>query len=419
MINAHTATRSFRELKYDLQAALLALRDICPPEGEGVLGLVEVKWSDGSVDLVPTYALINNIVQKYFPSLMVGRASLIPTSRSVSFQGGKYIRKVFELLIRNLPLSAAVEEMGSTEDDLVFEHCVIEELVAESVVIPPEAQIVSLTVREHMSVDYCYAGHLLKVEGQLSTPSMYGPIMDFSKVVIDAPMKCMGMAADVSTVGEMPIYVSGPKFADVLKFSGMPRIRNSNIDSLSRLYQQNNAIVGVEIPYYQLESFTRVATGYMRTPDRALPTDLTSPLDADDPVVLTALYPKKQSTMLDNYKGMVIRMVAPILEEKNTIVRVRNIAPYTIRACNAWMFTRSLVQPVIQAATSTASNVGSYIVGAGIATAATEIYRGSIAPLSYVSLPPFSAVDFLFTYDFSGTSLCAYMLPMKGVVEDE
>ena len=61
MLNAHTAIRTFRELQFDVKAFLYALYDIYPAEGHEDKGVVEIKWSDGSVDVVPTFEFVRGM----------------------------------------------------------------------------------------------------------------------------------------------------------------------------------------------------------------------------------------------------------------------------------------------------------------------------------------------------------------------
>ena len=134
MLNAHTAIRTFRELQFDVRAFLYALYDIYPAEGHEDKGVVEIKWSDGSVDVVPTFEFVRGMCNATFLKVIVGGlAELIPEITTIPIQGGKYQKTTLNLDIKGAPLKANFPEIGDTNTDLAVEGGTIVKLVADTV----------------------------------------------------------------------------------------------------------------------------------------------------------------------------------------------------------------------------------------------------------------------------------------------
>ena len=152
MLNAHTAIRSFRELQFDVKAFLYALYDIAPAEGHEDKGVVEIKWSDGSVDVVPTFEFVRGMCNDTFLKVMVGAvAELIPEITTIPIQGGKYQKTTVKLDIEGAPLKAKFSEIGDMDTDLQIIDGTIVELSADSVELPSDAIITKLEATEELS----------------------------------------------------------------------------------------------------------------------------------------------------------------------------------------------------------------------------------------------------------------------------
>ena len=155
-MNSHTALRSFHELDYDLKEFLEVFnKELCPLDKATIKdGLVEFCWADGSVDLVPTFRFISGIVQNFFPSITIGdSAELIP---STSEYGRQFYRKQLTLFVKNIGLSARIEQLDMSDKDIEFIGGLIVNLHAKYVELSNTVNISDLEAdrlhTEHLSV---------------------------------------------------------------------------------------------------------------------------------------------------------------------------------------------------------------------------------------------------------------------------
>ena len=113
MLNAHTATRSFRELQYDIKVFLDGIEQISPLESPQGISIVELKWADGSIDLVPSTEFILGLVSRLFPKLTLGgKAELLPDGKDIPLQNGKYHKYYLNLKVSNAGVQADIKEFG-------------------------------------------------------------------------------------------------------------------------------------------------------------------------------------------------------------------------------------------------------------------------------------------------------------------
>ena len=107
LLNAHTATRSFRELQFDLKAFLEAFAEIMPMDELSDDGLVEIKWADGSVDMDCD---IEGPEQTHFNSL-THAARTITGAKNIS--GRKFFGCAGKRLDAAAPVEAVAEAAGT------------------------------------------------------------------------------------------------------------------------------------------------------------------------------------------------------------------------------------------------------------------------------------------------------------------
>ena len=427
MLNAHTATRTFREMQFDIKAFLDALYAIIPAEGEEDKGLVEIKWADGSVDVVPTFELIKGICNSTYMRLLVGGvAELIPEPITVSEQEGKYYRDTMQLLIKSTPLKTVMGEIGSDSEDLDFIKGLIQELVADTVVLPDNAKIARINVSGSLTTINCNVNGTTMVgsmecdEGsikKLGKDAIGGPTLDLSNLRLSPPMRVImpyNGAYDLSMWSEIkrdsvfhPLY----KVTDQFRLGLTP-------EDISRLYlNRTDAGMSVEVPVYRQSGWMTNEFDYVRTPITPFHSDKSLPFPELSPPGVSLLYPLKTTSII-NVGHLGLRLLAPDASDREKIVNVQNPTGMHIVACNAWSFgVETPVQP------NTASTVAGSIVGvagsvtsslAGETTETTEVDSrvGDIETLNVITIPPYSAIDFLFNWDIRGGRLEVYMLPM-------
>ena len=384
LMNANTATRSFRELQFDLKAFLTALLSICPVEGPGASDIVEIKWADGSVDIVPTYEFIQSVVQNYFKKLKIGPAD-------IGVRGGgsfpSILRQDLALLLSSVGLSANIKELGDGSEDYTFVNNTIRRLGAKFVTLPPDARITQLIVSGPLTATTCSAGSLT-VRGSLNCDTWYARDLDLSGVPgLSVRMGYNGLVSDVSCVDKM-MGKTPDAFLTGMQVSGEARFTSSVMEGIRTLFKENNTQVYVEVPVIQDGGYA-----YISTRATAIPDPMDSSFSPMSQVSLSTLYPKKQLRGAFDGQDMYIRLLPPDSSDDRRIIPVCNNTRDSLTFCNAWNLytTRS----------------GSSLADVGM-----------VSPLNYVTIPAFSSMDFLFSYDIVGSHIRAYMLPMHMVMEE-
>lgn len=377
LMNANTATRSFRELRFDLVAFLQAMCKI--PTTTGVL---EIKWSDGSVDIVPTYGLISELVGKCYEVLHVGDAVLSASSGS-----GEDYREKLTLLLRDASLCAKIAELGSPESNLEFVRGTIRRLVSDVVVLGPDVAVSDIHVDGMLHVEECTASWLNA--DFVETSIMYvQDSVDLSKTISSPAMQFLGGLKDISVCSNAPAVVTGELLGGYA-LTGYMRYSAVTLNSLQALFDSGNPQISVEVPVLSTDG-QRTDDGfvYVVSSPEDMPTDMTKPFPASSLACLMLLYPKKALRSMGSVSDIYMRIVAPLAEDSDHIVQICNNSGMTLNACNAWRFS-------------------------AVDDSSSGTRVGNVAPLSYVKLPPFSSVDFLFKYEIVGSRLCVYMLPMR------
>lgn len=371
LLNAHTATRVYRECQFDILALLTGLSSICPIEGDSS-GVIEIKWADGSVDMVPTFALIKAIVGNYYKKLNVGGSPITVTNG--------------QLVLENI--AAYVESMGAKDDDLEFFRSTIASLTVDMATLAPDTKIHKLDVASLHSKSG--TSTVTSVRNNGYADRVLVDSLDLSNIVMTAPIKWGPLGFDASTItspGLRSVSELQP-FEDGLLLTGKPRFSSVYTDLNVLSLDPNSTAIVVEIPSITDDTLS-LDVGYTYTTPTRMPSNLQEPFADDSPISLAMLYPKKYvRVMRDNL--VVVRMQAADTSENDRIVRVYNKSGESIRACNAWIFVTNPTVPT------------------------SLLKSGTIVPVNYVDIPAHSSIDFLFSSEYLSRSMsCAFMFPMK------
>lgn len=371
LLNAHTATRVYRECQFDILALLTGLSSICPIEGDSS-GVIEIKWADGSVDMVPTFALIKAIVGNYYKKLNVGGSPITVTNG--------------QLVLENI--AAYVESMGTKDDDLEFFRSTIASLTVDMATLAPDTKIHKLDVASLHSKSG--TSTVTSVRNNGYADRVLVDSLDLSNIVMTAPIKWGPLGFDASTItspGLRSVSEQMP-FMDGLVLTGKPRFSSVYTDLNVLSLDPNSTAIVVEIPSITDDTLS-LDVGYTYTTPTRMPSNLQEPFADDSPISLAMLYPKKYvRVMRDNL--VVVRMQAADTSENDRIVRVYNKSGESIRACNAWIFVTNPTVPT------------------------SLLKSGTIVPVNYVDIPAHSSIDFLFSSEYLSRSMsCAFMFPMK------
>ena len=373
LLNAHTATRVYRECQFDILALLTGLSSICPIEGDSS-DVIEIKWADGSVDMVPTSALIKAIVGNYYKKLTVGGSPITVTNG--------------QLVLENI--AAYVESMGTKADDLEFFRSTIASLTVDTATLAPDTKIHRLDVASLHSKSGTSTVTSVRNNGYADRVLVGS--LDLSNIVMTAPINWGPLGFDASTItapGLRSVSAQMP-FVDGILLTGKPRFSSVYTDlNVLSLDPYNTSIV-VEIPSITDDTLS-LDVDYTYTTDTRVPSNLQEPFADDSPVSLAMLYPKKYvRTIRDNI--VVVRLQAADTSENDRIIRVYNKSGESIRACNAWIFVTNPTIP----------------------TSLLRKKSGTIVPVNYVDIPAHSSIDFLFSSEYLSRSMsCAFMFPMK------
>ena len=385
LMNANTATRSFRELQFDLKAFLKALMSICLTDDSGDSDIVEIKWADGSVDIVPTYAFIQNIVQNYFTKLRVGSTDI-----SVRWNGWfpSILRQKLSLLISSTGMATHINEIGDGSEDYRIVKSTITRLGARFVKLPPEARITRLIVSGPISATTCSAGSVT-VNSALNCDTWDVRDLDVSGVPRMSVRMAYyhGIAPDVSCVDKMMGIYPDSLFTG-MQVSGETRFTSSVMEGLRTLFKQNNTKVHVEVPVMKGTEYA-----YLDSLTTDIPDPMNTPFPQISQVSLSTLYPKKQLRGSYDGQNLYIRLLPPDSADDNLIIPVCNNTRESLTFCNAWDLSTAKLKHFTSVS-------------------------GMVVPLNYVTLPAFSSMDFLFKFDILGSHIRAYMLPMHMVSEE-
>lgn len=371
LLNAHTATRVYRECQFDILALLTGLSSICPLDGDSS-GVIEIKWADGSVDVVPTFALIKAIVGNYYKKLTVGGSPITVTSG--------------QLVLENI--AAYVESMGTKDDDLEFFRSTIASLTVDTATLAPDTKIHRLDV----SSLHAKSGTstVTSVRNNGYADRVFVESLDLSNIVVTTPISWGPLGFDASTITSLRSVSAIKPFMDGILLTGKPRFSSEYTDLSTLFLDPYNTSVVVEIPSITDDTLS-LDVDYTYTTATRVPSNLQEPFADDYPVSLAMLYPKKYVRIMQD-DVVVVRLQAADTSENDRIIRVYNKSGESIRACNAWIFVTNPVVP----------------------TSLIRRKSGTIVPVNYVDIPAHSSIDFLFSSEYLSRSMsCAFMFPMK------
>lgn len=437
MLNAHTATRTFRELQFDVKSFLYALYDLHPEDISEDKGVVEIKWSDGSVDVVPTFEFVRGICNATFLKITVGAiAELIPNNISTYMQGGSYQNTTLNLNIQGSPLKANFAEIGDKFTDLDVTGGALVSLVADTVELPSNAIITKMVATDELYTDNANVSRIAEVSefsivnGYIRTwrgTSDIKPLeIDLSQIRWDVALKhpISGNASRDLSVYTQYHYRN---VWGMYKVTGYFRYDYTGNGEYKYLFKENHAGVIVQIPVFKNISYGGSASGGSYSniefdtysmpkvdyPDYSMTEEMA---ESEIPNIVM-LYPFKKTRTRDYWYGTCyMTLLEPNDELSNRVFQIRNPTSKKLRFCNAWAFTTAKQQ-------SNSSSMGSYSLVDAVVGAATNIALGggssvvteygSIADLNYIEFPPYSAIDFIFKWEIKGGLLYAYMLPMS------
>lgn len=407
LLNAHTTTRSFRELQFDLKAFLEAFSKIIPLDELSDEGLVEIKWADGSVDMVPTFRFITEVVHNRFPELLIGENAELISGKSNAAHGGTYYTQMLTLFFKRAGLSARVRNLVGPEDDLKFVKGVIRSITADTLTLGDGIMLSSLKVLGVLSAESCSADNSEFSYIESERVRVFDSC-DLSKITYTGNITIPFISShNLSQLEYVPYSNNNDRAWSYCYVNGTASCGNYD-DATIETYQRYRAKVYFELPSPYYLDIQHIFWNYAQTLGESIPlTNDTKFAEYTDANILL-LYPKKQriNYFLSNGYDKYFRVLPPSSDDNNAIISIRNISSDFIHAVNAWRFEVNSTPVDSSASQSISSSTGK---------------TGSIVPLSYINLPPFSAVEFLLQHKIVGQSLQVYLLPMcalSEIVED-
>ena len=392
LLNSHTATRSFRELKYDLKVFLDGLDKISPVEGSSGEALIELKWADGSIDVVPSSEFITGMVSHLFPKVTIGnKANLIPDASAVAASEGKYY---LNLNVTDAGVQAHIVEFGNGSENIVIDGGTIGTIKADTLNLATNVRIGKMQVGGNVHADNCTVNSGINVRSSLNlgtSSSFYN--LRVTKTHVENVIRFITSTmprATLDTYGGVGTSTAEKIFGlyIVKHLMSYDDYYDSSIQN-SLNTQRAHIIAQIPIPrvptMYSSGNTIGVMYDYILTKSTSFPQRMDEPFDVDTPASLLTLYPTKDSSFVTKYGTNYLKVVVP--NGNNYLLHISNPTDTSIRACNAWMFMED-------------------------ASADKDaVQNGVILPLSYVVLPPYSCTDFLFMHEIKGGNYCAYLMP--------
>jgi len=412
MINANTSTRTFRELQFDLHAFLVALYELFPVDGQDDKGLVEVKWSDGSVDVVPTFELIRGICDSSFGRLIIGdSAELVPGVLNGMPSDATNYRDELYLLINSVPLKANMPSIGDASTDIEFVGGVIVSLVADTVSLPDGVTVSELTVTGNLSTGYCEVAENLESNGEFYAEDGKVSTLDVSGMDLTQPVRVYTPNSPIYDLSQYSYITDLSDIKGMYRVSGLFRYGDTYDADTQRRFNEYGACVVVEVPVLSDIINGELVYDYMESPKENYPEDYTRPFPAYSISNLVMLYPLKQTRSTNRYGTMYVRLLPPSEEDIGKIINVRNVTDGYITVSNVWSFGMREYTSVRKSTSSPA-----WLEALGISRESRDISTvGDVTSLNTVTLPPYSSIDFLFGWDVRSGKLTAYMQPMTSL----
>lgn len=381
-LNANTATRRVRELRYDMLVLLQTFRDMRISSSDDIdwVAMLEACWADGSIDVIPLFWLFRSMSETYepalgifchrFESLMISSAGLVPWTAEPdadNYYNGP------ALFIRGAALSAHLQQVGDATTNISITNSRITKLTASTVSLPPTARIRGIGNRD-VNSKTCEIKSLQHADKVLSRDCVIDEF-DVHGVRLTTDIRYPATRIDASCLETMSYSSGNPKVAGFM-LTGMVRLADTDSTIVKETVAQNGTVVSVDIP-------VKIAGGYryVLSAGTPVPQDVTTALVAESDANIVLLYPFVQVTGYAGLRDVRIHLDIPTSDMDGRVVQVSNAKEYPLKVCNAWMF--------------------------GLTGSVGKAY-----PLNYVTMPAYSTIDFVFRYDDGGSFLRAYMLPM-------
>lgn len=349
MLDTRTTIRSFLDLQFDLEALIRGVRDL---EDDGTI--VTIRWSDGSLDKVPTYKFYKAFVGSIYGLLTIGNIPL-----SYAYSGLNIDGKLSSKIV-----SAVTSEIN-------FRNCNIKEVVADYVTLNKEVQVTSLDDVEEIDTKVLNV-HTDAQIGKIYPDVLSAKTMDTTGGVFTVE----AVKANNTSRTPMDSYLYWPRMASfkpLLVIDGPMKTYDASISdrSMESIY--------VYAPYVSGGTATMQVAGRNEVPEGEYPRySVTN---------LALLYPYKSFGRVSSTE-LKLEMLSPRDVDQHKVVTVRNVSANDITACNVWTFSQD----------SYGGNP-----------------RVQVSAISHVTIPAYSAIDFIFFFTYSNDVLYAYMLPTKAL----
>lgn len=392
-LNSNTATRSFRELQYDLNEFLRVVGAINPIAGEDADSedIIVAKWADGSTSMLVSFSLIKMMMNNTFPTLKIGNKAsntLTPIITTVPIQGGKYQRQMPTLMIRtSTGLRIRILEMGDDNDIVHFINSRITTLNATYVTLPNDAEIKNLDVPgDGVDTDELIIIDSATIKNTLTTKSAEAEVFDISKIKnfqFNIEVSRNHSVYSLTSLANHPkgYWKKGLEFYDVALLSDNLYFMEQR-PTFNRYPYGSKITINTQVPCPGGTSVSPI-----KPVDTTVLTynEIYQPLPLNSGASLLMIYPMKTVMMADT-ANYTVNAAYPVSSANYRVSLIKNTGDKTVKVCNGWQF-------------KTASD--------GI--------HGTITPLSFVELPPRSNIDFVFLAEISNLDYKAYMMPTKNL----
>lgn len=378
-LNANTATRRFRELQFDLCAVLQAFMDIRPIDGPSDFLYVEIRWADGSTDVVPVFDFIRELSECYEPSLdkvchlsdtlTIAGAQLIPGNADAA---SPYYQDSVSAWLVHAGLSANVSEVTSTAA-MVISDSHIFVMKASSITLPEWAPVKALDTRD-VSSNISHV-RLTHVSNKAVIQDCVVQELDVHRFRLSGAIQYPASRLDASRIDNMA-SVAGATRSSGFELSGPLRLTSVYSGQVQDAVTANRATVTVEVP-------VKISGGYQYVGSEAtyVPANMTDYFEYGSLPWLVMMYPFVTVQGYSSFKNIKLRLGIPKSTDDGKIVQVSNTNVLGLRVCNAWSLNMS-------------DNVG------------------KVEALNYMTLPSYSTIDFLVRFDMGAGDIKVYMLPM-------
>lgn len=390
-LNSNTATRSFRELQYDLNELLRVVGAINPIAGEDEDGedIIVAKWADGSTSMLVSFSLIKMMMNGTFSTLKIGNKAsntLTPIVTTVPIQGGKYQKQMPTLMIKtSVGLKIRILEMGDDNDIIHFVNSRITTLNATYVTLPNDAVIKNLDVPGNaIDTDTLVIIDTATIKNLLTANSVSAETANLSKIpnlqcpVVISPNHSVYVLTSLAN-HRMGYWKKGLEFYDVA-------ILSDNLYFMEQRPTYNRYPYGSKIT---INTQVPCPGGKSASPLKPVDTtiltynEIYQPLPYDSGASLLMIYPMK-TVMMETTANYTVNAAFPVDSANYRVSLIKNTGDKIVKVCNAWQFK---------------------IASDGI--------HGTITPLSFVEIPPQSNIDFVFLSEKTSIDYKAYMLPTK------